>query len=88
MALKSILVRFNYRFITFCFIIIFCFSCQKAGKNNEIDSNKTNIKNKEELIVKIEQTTYKSFPLQLSTNGTIKAQQQTQLFFKGMGEIA
>ena len=88
MALKSILVRFNYRFITFCFIIIFCFSCQKAGKNNEIDSNKTNIKNKEELIVKIEQTTYKSFPLQLSTNGTIKAQQQTQLFFKVMGEIA
>ena len=38
--------------------------------------------------IKTTTLTAQPFPLQLTTNGIIKAQQQTQLYFKAIGEIA
>ncbi len=76
--MQTILTTFKY-----VFFMAIISSCQK---NNE----KTNtIKNTNKITTQITTTATKqqAFPLQLQANGIIKAQQQTQLYFKAMGEV-
>jgi len=68
-------------------IILLCliFSCTKPEpKEKEVQTKEATT---EITQIKTLATKQKAFPLQLSTNGIIKAQQQTQLYFKAMGEI-
>ena len=77
---------FEKRFIySYCIMLSYSiFSCTNPKENKA----ERKIESKATSEVKTATISPQSFPLQLRTNGTIKAQQQTQLFFKVMGEIA
>lgn len=85
MILKGNLFILNFSFSICCIVIFVCFSCKKANKSNEKGIKSPVI---EQNLVSTTTLTTQAFPLQLSTNGIIKAQKQTQLYFKAMGEIA
>jgi multidrug efflux pump subunit AcrA (membrane-fusion protein) len=60
-------------------------SCTNSKGNKEESQRKT--QNTTTTEVQTQFLHLQPFPLQLTTNGIFKAQQQTQLYFKAMGEV-
>ena len=72
----------NFNAILWVFLL-FVISCKKPEENN----TETKLTLYETTEISTTTTKKENFSLQLQANATIKAQQQTQLYFKALGEI-
>jgi RND family efflux transporter MFP subunit len=73
-------------FKNFGFFLLLLLTNCKQNKNDEANQQKTG-KNKTIIEVSLQKVISRPFPLLLLSNATIKAQNQSQLFFKAVGEI-